>query len=77
MARHIETRLIWEEVSTYKNEGDGVSVAHEPEVLLWHPKYGYQLGRCFAFAGEVITVSAAHGFIYTHFARLENPEQIP
>jgi hypothetical protein len=75
MSAHIETRLVWQEVQAdYQNEADGYSVTYEPEVLLWHPRYGTALGKCLRMSdGEVITVSAAHGFTYTHFALFDTP----
>jgi hypothetical protein len=77
MGKTFESRLVWEQVSTYQNRGDGLSVANEPRVLLWHPDFGVQLGRCFRWGdGDVITVSVAHGFTYTYFAEIDTPTEI-
>lgn len=77
MSKSFESRLVWEQVSTYQNRGDGLSAANEPQVLLWHPNFGLQLGRCFRCTeGEVITVSASHGFTYTYFAEIDTPTEI-
>lgn len=71
---HIETRLVWQEVQTdYVNKGTGISVADEPEVLLWHPRWGTAIGKCMIYAGEAFTVGGGHGFTYTHFAEFETP----
>ena len=74
MNEHIETRLVWFPVETYKNKSDSGFIAMEPEVLLWHPRHGTVLGRVMRFADEVINVASGyHGFNFSHYAQFETP----
>ena len=77
MRSHIEGRLIWQPVSEYQNTGTGVTVSDEPEVLLWHSRFGTALGKVLRWSdGEVITIGGGTGFTYTHFALLDTPDEL-
>ena len=70
----IKTFINWRPIAEYKNTGNTMRIDGEPEVMLWHPRYGTSFGKCLRWSdGEVITVGGGHGFSYTHFAEFNTP----